>query len=176
MPRLACSRTLPPLPGMQATTWQLISPSGSKPSARYGHVAAWSDAANGLYLHGGYASSGAGLGRSGRFGTADRRLLGRVVVLQPPGWLWDGARAWKCDEVLSWGLGLEKTTLMASSHQHHTHTIGASSSLWMLQRHQWDTHMTMGATFRINRSVRLRRCWCGSPEQGRTVKKDLWPW
>ena len=38
---------------MQATMWELVTPSGSAPSARYSHVAAWSDAANGMYIHGG---------------------------------------------------------------------------------------------------------------------------
>ena len=49
-----------PLPVPQATTWELISFSGAKPSARYGHVAAWSEAANGLYIHGGQHTSGVG--------------------------------------------------------------------------------------------------------------------
>ena len=38
---------------MQATTWQLISPSGAQPGTRTAHVAAWCAAANGLYIHGG---------------------------------------------------------------------------------------------------------------------------
>lgn len=37
----------------QDTEWQLISPVGDKPSGRRFHAGAWSDAANGLYIHGG---------------------------------------------------------------------------------------------------------------------------
>ena len=59
---------MPPLPVPQATTWELIGVSGNKPSARTWHVAAWSDAANGLYLHGGLDGS-SGLRRSGGAGT-----------------------------------------------------------------------------------------------------------
>ena len=43
---------LPPLPVAQATMWQLISSSGSAPSGLDSPVAAWSDAANGMYVHG----------------------------------------------------------------------------------------------------------------------------
>ena len=59
---------LPALPVTQATTWQLITFSGSKPSARRNHIAAWSDTANGLYMQSGWAGGG-GLRRSGRAGT-----------------------------------------------------------------------------------------------------------
>ena len=52
--RIICSEfRSPPLRVMQANTWQQITFTGSKPSARYDHVAAWSDAADGLYIHGG---------------------------------------------------------------------------------------------------------------------------
>ncbi|CAE6958812.1 Lztr1 [Symbiodinium natans] len=37
----------------QANRWQLLSPSGSPPSARTWHAAAWSPAADGLYVFGG---------------------------------------------------------------------------------------------------------------------------
>ena len=40
--------------------WELINASGSKPSGRNSHVAAWSDAANGMYILGGWTASGAG--------------------------------------------------------------------------------------------------------------------
>ena len=42
---------------MQATTWQLISPSGAQPGTRMTHVAAWCAAANGLYIHGGFTET-----------------------------------------------------------------------------------------------------------------------
>lgn len=45
---------------MQATRWELISPNGAKPSGREHHVAAWSDAANGFYIHGGWWDGSAG--------------------------------------------------------------------------------------------------------------------
>ena len=51
---------LPPLPVAQATAWQLINANGSHPSARISHVAAWSDAATGMYIHGGTASGSVG--------------------------------------------------------------------------------------------------------------------
>ena len=50
---------LPPQPVTQATTWELITFASSKPSAWHSHVAAWSDAADGLYIHGGEVGSGA---------------------------------------------------------------------------------------------------------------------
>ena len=59
---------VPLLPVPQATTWELIGVSGNKPSARFGHVAAWSEAANGLYLHGGDDGSSAGAQEVGRGG------------------------------------------------------------------------------------------------------------
>ena len=49
----------------QATTWELISFSGNKPSGRNNHVAAWSNAAGGFYIHGGEDANGGGLRRSG---------------------------------------------------------------------------------------------------------------
>ena len=56
------------------------------PSGRSGHVAAWSDTADGMYMHGG-STPGFGLGpREVRLvWDGDLRVLGRVVVLQPPG-------------------------------------------------------------------------------------------
>ena len=57
-----------PLRVMQANTWQQITFAGSKPSARDRHAAAWSDAADGLYIHGGSLLIGWGLRRSGGSG------------------------------------------------------------------------------------------------------------
>ena len=37
----------------QANQWQLITPSGTAPTPRYGHSMAWSDAAGGFYIFGG---------------------------------------------------------------------------------------------------------------------------
>ena len=42
---------------MQDTEWQLISPGGDKPGGRRFHAGAWSDDANGLYIHGGERGS-----------------------------------------------------------------------------------------------------------------------
>ena len=61
---------------MQATTWQLITFAGSKPSALTGHVAAWSDAADGLYIHGGWTGSSWGLRRLGGSGTSGSEAIG----------------------------------------------------------------------------------------------------
>ena len=60
---------MPLLPVSQANTWELISVSGAKPSTRLSHVSAWSDAADGLYIHGGYRGSSAGAQEVGRGGT-----------------------------------------------------------------------------------------------------------
>ena len=38
---------------MQGNAWQQITTSGSPPSERDSHAAAWSDAADGLYIFGG---------------------------------------------------------------------------------------------------------------------------
>ena len=38
----------------EANEWERLSPTGSIPSARYGHTAVWSDVANGFYIFGGY--------------------------------------------------------------------------------------------------------------------------
>ena len=38
----------------QGNAWQQISPSGSAPAARQNHAAAWSDAADGMYVFGGF--------------------------------------------------------------------------------------------------------------------------
>ena len=56
----------------QATAWQLISPVGDKPNVRQEHAAAWSDTADGLYIHGGYDGSRA-LSKSVR----SKRIRGR---------------------------------------------------------------------------------------------------
>ena len=68
---------LPPLRVMQATTWQLITFAGSKPSGRYYHVGAWSDAADGLYIHGGWTAS-VGLRRSGGSETRGSEAANRM--------------------------------------------------------------------------------------------------
>ena len=41
---------------VQGNTWQQMSPSGSAPSARFHHTAAWCDAVDGMYTFGGYDS------------------------------------------------------------------------------------------------------------------------
>ena len=66
--------SLPPLHVMQANTWQQIAVAGSKPTARDRQVAAWSDAADGLYIHGGYDGTGVGAQEVRRVG--DQRLQG----------------------------------------------------------------------------------------------------
>ena len=47
----------------QANSWEHLSPGGTLPSDRFGHVAVWSDLANGLYIFAGgaYGSRGPGL-------------------------------------------------------------------------------------------------------------------
>ena len=40
--------------GFQANEWKELSPTGSIPSARYGHTCVWSDVANGFFVFGGY--------------------------------------------------------------------------------------------------------------------------
>ena len=37
-------------PGFQANEWKELSPTGSIPSARYGHAAVFSNVANGFYI------------------------------------------------------------------------------------------------------------------------------
>ena len=76
----------------QATTWEPITVAGSKPGARNRHVAAGSDAADGLYLHGGWNGISAGAQEVRRVG--DQRLRGDLDDL----WFFsrqagDGARA-----------------------------------------------------------------------------------
>lgn len=46
--------------GRQANSWSELSPSGTAPSARsrMSYAMAWSDAADGFYLFGGYAGAG----------------------------------------------------------------------------------------------------------------------
>ena len=41
---------------LQGNSWQQLTPSGTAPSARSGHSAAWSDVAAGMYIFGGYAA------------------------------------------------------------------------------------------------------------------------
>ena len=61
------------VPRTQANAWQRIRPSGNALIARYGHVAAWSDTADGLYIHGGYTGSRRALSKSVR----SKRIRGR---------------------------------------------------------------------------------------------------
>ena len=92
---------------MQANTWQQITVAGNKPSGRYAHVAAWSDAADGLYIHGGSHGSSAGAQEVGRVG--DQRLRGYlddVWLFSRQAGFGDGAQAWTCREAF---LGLAKT-------------------------------------------------------------------
>ena len=69
----------------QANTWTELSTTGRPPSKRYDAAAVWSDAADGLYLFGGWDSSGLGLGQEGSLLPASLRLPERPLVLQPPG-------------------------------------------------------------------------------------------
>ncbi|CAE7483794.1 rngB, partial [Symbiodinium necroappetens] len=46
--------------GREANSWELPSPSGTAPPARYGHTAVWSAAANGFYVFGGNGDGGLG--------------------------------------------------------------------------------------------------------------------
>ena len=95
-----------PPPVTQATTWELMSPSGSKPSARRYHIAGWSDAANGFYIHGGRDGSSAGAQEVRRGG--EGRLRGRLDEL------WFFSREARCvDGRLAWSyrgpfLGLKR--------------------------------------------------------------------
>ena len=49
---------------LQANAWQQLSPGGSAPSAQRAHAAAWSDAADGMYIFGGYDGSSSGSKRT----------------------------------------------------------------------------------------------------------------
>ena len=87
----------------QATTWQLITFSGSKPSGRWKHAAAWSIAADGLYIHGGSDGISAGAQEVGR--VADWRLRGlsdELWFFSRQAGFGDGAGTYSCREALSW--------------------------------------------------------------------------
>ena len=47
-----------PTSTLQGNAWQQITPSGTPPTARRLHVAAWSDTVDGLYIFGGADDSG----------------------------------------------------------------------------------------------------------------------
>lgn len=69
-----CSRSRFKMPIPQAPAWRPINANGSEPSRRYSHVAAWANAADGMYVHGGEAVS-VGAQEVRRVGTGDLRRL-----------------------------------------------------------------------------------------------------
>ena len=53
----ALSWKRPKTPTLQANRWQQLSPGGTAPTARSSHTAAWSPAADGMYVFGGFEGS-----------------------------------------------------------------------------------------------------------------------